>query len=367
MKSLTIVFISLILVVPSFGLPNYLGIEQVPPSSLPEPPYLYPSYIGSIEQFGTGLENITLIPIEKHKDSIWLTWTDIVNSRVYVGVKDFIYQNPPDTTNVKVADLYVDDVHYDVIADYHYFTEVSPTVGGIVDNPTDERNIFRLVLDSEPPYNEDGTPFFIKLSSITSKPEYEFVEWSGKAVDLGYTMSQTSSPAGSDLFLDMYNYFEAVNEQCYIKGLFGIPTEPGIDVSVLFPGEGISLVFDEVTSAGHAILDYAAGPDLPDGYQLGESGAFDIFSTAGFSGMVQIAVDYSEMGIISEDMLQLMHYYDGAWYDCTTSIDTINNIIYGRVDSLSPFAVVSIPAPGAILLGSIGIGLVGWMRRRKSL
>ncbi len=107
----------------------------------------------------------------------------------------------------------------------------------------------------------------------------------------------------------------------------------------------VTVTFDEVTESGATTLTISnTGPPPPSGFQLGEPPTFyEVTTTASHSGQIELCIDYSGIGFTGdESQLRLTHYDEVSEpLDVTVlPVDTVNKIICGIVDSLSPFAVV---------------------------
>jgi DNA-binding beta-propeller fold protein YncE len=124
-------------------------------------------------------------------------------------------------------------------------------------------------------------------------------------------------------------------------------TPPGDDVVVELEdpetGESpVTMTFDEVTTGGETTLAISdAGPSPTTGFKLGDPPTFyEIETTASFSGVITICIDYSGVNVGDEDNLIFSHYEGGMWVEIPIiSHDMDNDIVCGQVASLSTFAL----------------------------
>jgi len=151
-----------------------------------------------------------------------------------------------------------------------------------------------------------------------------------------------------------------------VRWLIPVNTPQGSGVSVWFDsnttGAGrVGVKLPNVTSPGVTVVSSSTtGPALPSGFMLGNPPVFyELSTSATFDGYAVVSFTYPQGAFLNEAALRLFHYEGGAWEDVTISLDTVNNIITGRVTSFSPFVllenalVVKIDGPASGFLASV--------------
>ena len=126
----------------------------------------------------------------------------------------------------------------------------------------------------------------------------------------------------------------------------------------------VSVTFSDVADAGVLTSSWIASISEPSGYRLaGQDSAYDISTSAGYTGPITVAIAYNDTGMTLEEEanLRLFHWEGESWFDITTSVDTTGNIVAGVCDSLSPFAIcVPVPlvtaSPADVNFGDVEIG-----------
>jgi len=134
----------------------------------------------------------------------------------------------------------------------------------------------------------------------------------------------------------------------YFLSLVSFNTPTGINVSVNLLECDVNATFDNVTVVGNTIcVTNTSGPPPPGGFQiipLTSPIYYDINTSANFTDNVTVCFEYNESHVTGNEANLSLNQYDnitGNWSDITVlPVDTVNNIICGRTDHFSFFALM---------------------------
>ena len=169
------------------------------------------------------------------------------------------------------------------------------------------------------------------------------MEWEktigGSRGDCGYSAQQTTD-GGYIIAGDTTSYGAGGGDIYLVKvsPLTNTPVGSNVTVSL----ESATVTFPAVHESGTTTMttstENPSGPTPSDFYVI-EENFYDITTTATYSGNVTVGISYDESQVSNEESLRLFHWNGSEWEDVTTSVDTVENILYGEVDSLPPFFI----------------------------
>jgi YD repeat-containing protein len=140
-----------------------------------------------------------------------------------------------------------------------------------------------------------------------------------------------------------------------------VNTAPGTDIEVVDEASGLTFTFDNIEQCGNTVV--TVHDTLPEGEFLNISFLpfyYDISTTAEFSGLVRIKVNYDVTGYdIDADNIRLFHFKNGEVVDITDPIapgpggnpDTEAGTVEGVTSGFSVFALGVVNDPIHIKVG----------------
>jgi len=123
---------------------------------------------------------------------------------------------------------------------------------------------------------------------------------------------------------------------------YGAPPEGPLEppTRVFLNGTNVCVMGSWTGPWSASLVMSGSGEPPPSDFGFGWSPTYYYIETTAGYGTLTIVIRYDESQYSgNESELRLFHYENGAWVDCTTSVDVERNLISGQVTSLSPFAV----------------------------
>jgi len=185
-------------------------------------------------------------------------------------------------------------------------------------------------------YGAGGMDFYLVKTDASGNTEWEKTI-GGSDDDYAWSVEQTID--GGYIVVGDTRSYGAGEEDVYLVKVGQLANTP-VGSSVIVSLEGATVTFENVHESGTTTVttstDNPGGP-TPSGFYVIEGKFVDVTTTANYSGLVTVCVRYDESQVGNEESLRLFHWNGSEWEDITTFVDTVENIVYGQVASLSSF------------------------------